>query len=65
MTQIINNVITNSNKYTTEGFIKFGYVCENGGVRIFVEDSGIGIPEEKKDRVFNRFEKLDSFAHPA
>lgn len=62
MTQIINNFITNSNKYTKEGFIKFGYVCENGGVRIFVEDSGIGIPEEKKDRVFSRFEKLDSFA---
>ena len=62
MAQIINNFITNSNKYTNEGFIKFGYVCENGGVRIFVEDSGIGIPDEKKDRVFSRFEKLDSFA---
>lgn len=62
MTQIINNFITNSNKYTNEGFIKFGYVFENGGVRIFVEDSGIGIPDEKKDRVFSRFEKLDSFA---
>lgn len=62
MTQIINNFITNSNKYTREGYIKFGYVCENGGVRIFVEDSGIGIPDDKKDRVFSRFEKLDSFA---
>lgn len=62
MTQIINNFISNSNKYTREGYIKFGYVCENGGVRIFVEDSGIGIPEDKKDRVFSRFEKLDSFA---
>ncbi|MBR4619901.1 MAG: response regulator [Salinivirgaceae bacterium] len=62
MTQIINNFITNSNKYTREGYIKFGYVCENGGVRIFVEDSGIGIPDNKKDRVFSRFEKLDSFA---
>lgn len=60
--QIINNFITNSNKYTREGFIKFGYVCENGGVRIIVQDTGIGIPEEKKSKVFNRFEKLDSFA---
>ncbi len=60
--QIINNYITNSNKYTREGFIKFGYVCEDGGVRIFVQDTGIGIPDEKKDRVFSRFEKLDSFA---
>jgi len=60
--QIINNFITNSNKYTKEGFIKFGYVCEDGGVRIFVQDTGIGIAEEKKSRVFSRFEKLDSFA---
>ena len=60
--QIINNFITNSNKYTKEGFIKFGYVCEDGGVRIFVQDTGIGIPDDKKSKVFNRFEKLDSFA---
>lgn len=60
--QIINNFITNANKYTKEGFIKFGYVCENDGVRIFVQDTGIGIPADKQSKVFNRFEKLDSFA---
>ncbi|MBO7476370.1 MAG: response regulator [Salinivirgaceae bacterium] len=60
--QIINNFITNSNKYTKEGFIKFGYVCVDGGIRIFVQDTGIGIPDDKKSKVFNRFEKLDSFA---
>ena len=60
--QIINNFITNSNKYTREGFIKFGFVCEDGGVRIFVQDTGIGIADDKKSRVFSRFEKLDSFA---
>ena len=60
--QIINNFITNSNKYTKEGFIKFGYVCVDGGVRIFVQDTGIGIADDKKSKVFNRFEKLDSFA---
>ena len=60
--QIINNFVTNSNKYTKQGFIKFGYVCENGGVRIYVQDTGIGIPDDKKSRVFSRFEKLDSFA---
>ncbi len=60
--QIINNFITNANKYTKEGFIKFGYVYKDGGVRIFVQDTGIGIPDDKKSKVFNRFEKLDSFA---
>ena len=39
-----------------------GYECMPGQVRIYVKDSGIGIPEEKKNRIFSRFEKLDTFA---
>lgn len=62
LTQVINNFLTNANKYTSEGFIRLGYTVENDGVKVFVEDSGIGIPEDKKSRVFGRFEKLDSFA---
>ena len=39
-----------------------GYSIEKGGIRIYVEDSGVGIPYELQDRVFGRFQKLNDFA---
>ncbi|KXT40245.1 response regulator [Bacteroides intestinalis] len=60
--QIFTNFVTNAIKYTPQGEIVMGYECMPGQVRIYVKDSGIGIPEEKKNRIFSRFEKLDTFA---
>ncbi len=60
--QIFTNFATNAIKYTPQGEIVMGYECMPGQVRIYVKDSGIGIPEEKKNRIFSRFEKLDTFA---
>lgn len=60
--QIFTNFATNAIKYTPQGEIVMGYECMPGQVRIYVKDSGIGIPEEKKTRIFSRFEKLDTFA---
>ena len=60
--QIWSNFLTNAIKYTARGHITFGYEYSEGELRLFVEDTGIGIPEDKKDRVFRRFEKFDSFA---
>lgn len=62
LTQVIMNYITNAIKYTPKGFIKMGYEQKDGGIKLFVSDSGIGISEKKKDRVYERFEKLDEFA---
>lgn len=59
--QIFTNFATNAIKYTPQGEIVMGYECMPGQVRIYVKDSGIGIPEEKKNRIFSRFEKLDTF----
>lgn len=39
-----------------------GYSIENGGIRVYVEDSGVGIPFELQNRVFGRFQKLNEFA---
>ena len=39
-----------------------GYSIEREGIRIYVEDSGVGIPEELQERVFGRFQKLNEFA---
>ncbi len=46
--QIFTNFATNAIKYTPQGEIVMGYECMPGQVRIYVKDSGIGIPEEKK-----------------
>lgn len=60
--QVGTNFITNALKYTPSGYIKMGYIYENGGVKLYVEDTGIGIAAEKHSKVFQRFEKLDDFA---
>lgn len=62
MTQVWHNFMTNAIKYTVSGSIKMGYEYVNDGIRIYVEDTGIGIAKEKQGKLFKRFEKLDSFA---
>ena len=62
LAQILTNFVTNAIKYTSEGTIEMGYEKINGSIHLYVRDTGIGIPEDKKDKVFHRFEKLDEFA---
>ena len=61
--QIIVNLMTNSIKYTKEGYVKFivSSVIKDNICRlvISVEDSGIGIKQDKIDKLFNKFERLD------
>lgn len=62
--QVIINLLTNSIKYTDEGFIEFkvDYIkLKNNIVRLIisVEDSGIGIKKENIDKLFNKFQRLD------
>ena len=60
--QVVSNFANNAVKFTNEGYIKSGFIPETKGVTVYVEDTGIGIPEDKKERVFERFEKLNDFA---
>lgn len=60
--QVMTNYVTNAIKYTPKGSIEMGYEVMDTGIRLYVKDTGIGIPEEKKNKVFHRFEKLDEFA---
>jgi signal transduction histidine kinase len=61
LNQIIINLTANAIKNTDTGHIRVGYRCEDNGLKIFVEDTGPGIPEEDKARIFKRFEKLNDF----
>ncbi|MEG1729659.1 MAG: transporter substrate-binding domain-containing protein [Bacteroidaceae bacterium] len=60
--QIITNYCTNAIKYTPHGTIKMGYRSEKESIYIYVSDTGIGIADEKKPRIFQRFAKLDDYA---
>ncbi len=58
--QIISNLISNAIKYTIEGSIGFKSSFEMGSLVFRVQDSGIGIPNDKLDEIFKPFVRTDS-----
>jgi PAS domain S-box-containing protein len=59
MMQIFNNLISNALKFTSKGHIVFGYELKGKMLQFFVEDSGIGIPDDYKEKVFDRFIQVE------
>lgn len=57
--QILSNLLNNSLKFTTGGHIEFGYLKNNEFLEFTVKDTGIGIPAEHIDKIFNRFYQVD------
>lgn len=58
--QILTNLVGNSFKFTDEGFIEFGYQFKDKDtLQFYVKDTGIGIPQEKLNRIFERFIQAD------
>ena len=58
--QIIFNLAENAIKYNVQGGSVFiGLNSYDGMVKLWVEDSGIGIPEEDRDNIFSRFYRVD------
>ena len=60
MRHIFTNLLDNAIKFTREGYIRYG--CRPYGIRnylFFVEDSGIGIPANSMELIFEKFTQLD------
>jgi PAS domain S-box-containing protein len=58
--QIMDNLLNNSIKFTEEGSIEFGYELQSDDTLLFfVKDTGVGIPYEQQEQVFERFRQAD------
>jgi PAS domain S-box-containing protein len=61
--QVLDNLISNAIKYSETGVIETGYqVKEDAGekrIEVYVKDTGIGIPEEMHDLIFERFRQVE------
>lgn len=65
LTQVLNNLVHNAVKFTAAGSVKLSLINEatdeyTTTVKFMVEDTGIGIPQEKQKLVFERFTQADS-----
>ncbi|HEY0676682.1 MAG TPA: response regulator [Chitinophagaceae bacterium] len=57
--QILRNLISNSLKFTRQGSVKVTISKKGTGVAFSVKDTGIGIPKEKQDSIFEAFQQAD------
>ncbi len=65
LSQVLNNLISNAIKFTREGSVKLKVEMVENRIHSFITkfyviDTGIGIPEEKKDKIFEQFTQADS-----
>ena len=56
---ILINLVKNAIKYTERGSIEFGCYRKGNFIEFYVQDTGIGIPEDRQDAIFERFIQAD------
>ena len=59
LSQVLNNLIGNAIKYTEKGEVEFGYEIKNEFIEFYVKDTGMGIPFEYHELIFERFRQVE------
>ncbi len=55
LNQILTNLLSNAIKFTNEGEVEFGYKLIKNNLQFYVKDTGEGIDEKLKNKIFDRF----------
>lgn len=59
--QVVTNFVNNAIKFTSKGSITISYETIENGIRVSVKDTGIGIDEDNRSRIFERFIQVNDF----
>jgi signal transduction histidine kinase/HAMP domain-containing protein len=62
LTQVVLNLVGNAIKFTDEGGVGIAVAAHNGAFEVSVTDTGPGIPEAERQRIFEEFHQADSSA---
>lgn len=62
---VLRKLLENAAKFTTAGHIRLASSIDNGMLHFAVSDTGPGIPEDKREFIFERFAKLNEFSQGA
>jgi PAS domain S-box-containing protein len=57
-TQLLQNLIGNAFKYTEQGYVRISQGIEANSLVLKIEDSGVGIPEDKLERIFDEYYQI-------
>jgi len=58
---ILTNLVKNAIKFTEKGFIELGYFKKDNFLQFYIKDSGIGVPKDRQEAIFERFIQADIY----
>jgi len=60
LARVARNLLSNALKYTEKGFVKIASRRTDGKIELAIEDTGVGVPEDKIDSIFSEFTQLQN-----